>query len=69
MKNFIIKELRRKGKLCTYCLIPEEGFVLVRKSDGFKSENPFSFASEESAQKIIDDFYTEEAENTQKIEP
>lgn len=63
MENFVVKEFCRKGKVSAYCLIPNEGYVLVRKSDGYKSENPFSFPADENAQSVIDDFYAEKAED------
>ena len=62
MNNFIVKELCRKGKVSAYCLIPDEGYILVRKSDGFKSENPLSIPAYENAQKIAEDFYAEKSE-------
>lgn len=43
--------------------MPDEGYVLVRRSDGYKSENPFSFPADENAQSVIDDFYAEKAED------
>lgn len=63
MENFVVKEFCRRGKVSAYCLIPDEGYVLVRKSDGYKSENPFSFPADENAQNIIEDFYAEKAED------
>lgn len=69
MDNFIVKELCRKGKVSAYCLIPDEGYALVRKSDSFKSENPISIPAYEDAQKITEDFYAEKTEDEKENEP
>lgn len=58
MQNFEFKKIYRGERLSAYALIPQEGYVLCRKSDDeYKSEYPVSFPASENIEEILDDFF------------